>query len=585
METLAYPKLQDDAMRELYEASLNGCVNTLNTLIQRDPLILIRVSLYPFSETPLHIASLLGHLEFCQVLLLKNPSLATELNSEGRCPLHLAAAKGHTQIVKALLLTNQEMCLVRDKDDMLPLHFAAMRGHVEAIKELIKAKPDSIWEMTATDDGSVLHLCVRYNHLEALKLLVELVRGDHQFLSAKDKEDYTVLHLAVRRRQIKIIKYLLSLSEMSTAINTLNKEGLTVMEILKRYPRDFVNLTIEHILTEGVQNEVIAQEPVSSPTQVSQQQTKPTPSQNIAVVFVQQEAHSPSNNVPPQAPNLPSPNNGPQHAEFPLSSNDPEPAHLSPNNDPPQPSPSTSLHTQQTPTPSPNNDPSQSSSPSSSSNGPLQRTVTSSSIPNNNNENSRWNRLESFCRTYLLSQGNFIDKKTREQLMVAATVIATMTFQSVISPPGGVWQSDTTSDGHACVEYGFCEAGTAVVGYAWSPDFIKFVFFNTASFFSSLCVVLVLISGFPLENKVIMWVLAVLMIVSASCMLLTYMWALGLVSPNHIYYRIRNMGYVLVGSWAFLLALVGLIQASRIMFWARSRRKSSINVIPSHSSP
>ncbi|RHN48343.1 putative PGG domain-containing protein [Medicago truncatula] len=41
------------------------------------------------------------------------------------------------------------------------------------------------------------------------------------------------------------------------------------------------------------------------------------------------------------------------------------------------------------------------------------------------------------------TQGNWIDKKTKEQSMVAATVIATMTFQSVISPPGGVWQEDT----------------------------------------------------------------------------------------------------------------------------------------------
>ena len=124
--------------------------------------------------------------------------------------------------------------------------------------------------------------------------------------------------------------------------------------------------------------------------------------------------------------------------------------------------------------------------------------------------------------------------------MVAATVMATMTFQSAISPPGGVWQGDTTQDGFACPDYGFCQAGTAVVGYAWSPDFLKFIFLNSSSFFASLCVMLVLMSGFPLENKVVMRILTFLMIVAASCMLLTYMWALGLVSPNHIYYKTKN---------------------------------------------
>lgn len=204
----ADPNQQDETMRELYDASLNGCVSTLKTLIQRDPLILNRVPLYPFTETPLHIASLLGHTEFCHVLLDMNPSLAGEVNSEGRYPLHLASAKGHAEIVKALLLTNSGICLIRDKDDKLPLHFAAMRGRLGVIKELIRAKPHSVREMNENDDGSLLHLCVRYNHLEALKFLVESVRGDNQFLCIKDMEGNTILHLAVRRRQIKVLYFI-----------------------------------------------------------------------------------------------------------------------------------------------------------------------------------------------------------------------------------------------------------------------------------------------------------------------------------------------------------------------------------------
>ncbi|XP_061341457.1 ankyrin repeat-containing protein ITN1-like [Gastrolobium bilobum] len=485
MENLGYPNLEDDRMRELYEASLNGRVSTLNTLIQRDPRILSRVSLYPCTETRLHIASLLGHLEFCKVLLDKNPSLASEENSEGRCPLHLASAKGHTETVKALLLTNPETCLIRDKDDKLPLHYAAMRGRIGTIKELISVRPDSIREITENDDGSILHLCVRHNHLEALKLLVESVNGDNQFLSAKDKEDNTILHLAVKHRQIKIIKYLLSLSEMSTAMNNLNREGLTSLDMLGSSPRDSISLKIEHMLTEaGVQR------------------------------FAQQ----------------PLPNSAPS-------------------NEPQQP-------------------------------------LTSPNIVKENHDPNRWKRLEKFCTRYLINQGNWIDKKTREQLMVAATVIATMAFQSAINPPGGVWQADTKDGNNACTTYKLCEAGTAVVGYVWSPDFQKFIFFNSASFFASLCVLLILISGFPLDNKAIMWILAVLMIVAVTCMLLTYMWALALVSPNHIYYRIRGLGYVMVGAWSFLLGVVGLIQTTRIVFWVRSRRhRSSKNAPPSQNSP
>ncbi|RHN48342.1 putative ankyrin repeat-containing domain-containing protein [Medicago truncatula] len=200
--------LQDDTMRELYNASLNRSVSSLRTLIQRNPLILSKVSLYPFSITPLHIASLLGNFEFCQILLDIDPNLASEVNLEGRCPLHLVSAKRYTKIVRAILLTNSKTCFIRDKDDKIPIHFAAMRGRVEAIKELNSVMPETeiIKVMFETDDhGSILHLCVRYNHLEALKILVKLVRGNHRlrFLSVKDKEGNNVLHLVVRRAQTK----------------------------------------------------------------------------------------------------------------------------------------------------------------------------------------------------------------------------------------------------------------------------------------------------------------------------------------------------------------------------------------------
>jgi ankyrin repeat protein len=86
---------EEGNMVAIYEASMNGCVSTLNTLIQRDALILNKVSLTSFNETPLHIAALLGHLEFSRVLLNKKPKLTEEVDSLGRTPLHLASAEGH----------------------------------------------------------------------------------------------------------------------------------------------------------------------------------------------------------------------------------------------------------------------------------------------------------------------------------------------------------------------------------------------------------------------------------------------------------------------------------------------------------
>ncbi|XP_057718368.1 uncharacterized protein LOC130932923 [Arachis stenosperma] len=137
--------------------------------------------------------------------------------------------------------------------------------------------------------------------------------------------------------------------------------------------------------------------------------------------------------------------------------------------------------------------------------------------------------------------------------------------------PGGVWQENTRNGGHSCKSYGVCEAGTAVVGYVWSEDYVRFMFFNTISFFASLCVVLILISGFPLKNKVVMWVLTIDMTIAVSFMLLTYLWALGLVAPDQLYYRFYKIGFLLGGSWCIILLGIALIQTARLLFWIKKR--------------
>ncbi|OIW11238.1 hypothetical protein TanjilG_28329 [Lupinus angustifolius] len=414
-------------------------------------------------ENPEHhqSAALLGQLEFCEVVLDIKPSLAIEVDSEGRCPLHLASFEGHIKVVKSLLFTNSDVCFIRDKDGNLPIHLAVSRGHIGVIEELIIAKPESIGMIT--NDGSVLHLCVMYNHFEALNLLLQLVRGSQQqVLNFKDKEGNTVLHLAVRLRHIKTIKHLLSLPEIRKAANTLNKAGHTVLDMLDLSQRDFISLIIEQILIEvGAQR-----------------------STNIAITYSQNMANE------------------------------------------------VESHRQ-----------------------------------------SRWKRLENFWSKYLQYQGNWIEE-TRGTLMVVATVIATMTFQSALNPPGGVWQENTQSGGNKCTTYGICEAGTAVVGYVWSEDYIRFMAFNTISFYASLSVVLVLINGFPLKNKVIMWILTIVMTIAVTFMFLTYMWALGLVTPHHIYSRLYKLAYICVGAWGIILIVIGLIQTAQLVFWIKNRRKN-----------
>ena len=47
-------------------------------------------------------------------------------------------------------------------------------------------------------------MCVKYNHLEALKVLVESVDRADGIMSWKDEDGNTVLHLAVAKKQIEV---------------------------------------------------------------------------------------------------------------------------------------------------------------------------------------------------------------------------------------------------------------------------------------------------------------------------------------------------------------------------------------------
>ncbi|KAL3497441.1 hypothetical protein ACH5RR_040173 [Cinchona calisaya] len=147
--------------QKLYDAAVVGDVTSLLELIERDPLLVDKTSLYCQDKNPLHAAVIFGHVEF----------------------------------VKAILRDNSDMCLVLDKFGRNPLHLAAIKGRLAVLYELIHARPLAAREKTE-GGGTVLHLCVKYNQLEALKYLVETIK-DHEFANAKNGDGMTVLHLAI----------------------------------------------------------------------------------------------------------------------------------------------------------------------------------------------------------------------------------------------------------------------------------------------------------------------------------------------------------------------------------------------------
>lgn len=191
--------------KRLYEASLNGSVDSLKQLLVEDPLTLARAALTCYDETPLHVALMLGHLDFAKFVVTHKPDMAIEVDSQGRSPLHFAAANGYVEMVNVLVSVNPNVCLFRDEDGRTPLHLAVMKGRVDVIRVLVRCQPEVI-RFRLVQGETLVHLAVKQNQLGALKLLIELGRDDDDLVNVKDDHGNTILHIAAGLKQTEVKK-------------------------------------------------------------------------------------------------------------------------------------------------------------------------------------------------------------------------------------------------------------------------------------------------------------------------------------------------------------------------------------------
>ncbi|XP_061946168.1 ankyrin repeat-containing protein BDA1-like [Populus nigra] len=214
----------------LFNAAFTGDVNALLELIQEDPLILHTVTVTT-SNTPLHVAALLGHAQFAMAAMQNCPGLADELNQQGFSPIHLASAKGHWEIVRDMLVRRPDLALIKDEDGKNPLHTAATKGRVQVLREVFSIA--SAQELTPKGENA-LHVAVKHNQYKALETLTQLanqIQVGNELGNAKDEDGNTVLHLACAAKNSKQIVKLLVSDQTNVEVNAVNSEGLTALDI------------------------------------------------------------------------------------------------------------------------------------------------------------------------------------------------------------------------------------------------------------------------------------------------------------------------------------------------------------------
>uniref|UniRef100_M1D2W0 PGG domain-containing protein n=1 Tax=Solanum tuberosum TaxID=4113 RepID=M1D2W0_SOLTU len=368
------------------------------------------------------------------------PEFARELNQDGFSPLHIASANGDIEIVKELLNVDSNLCLVKGKDRRIPLHYAIIKGRGHVMKELLVASPDSAEEVTARGE-TCLHLAVKNHQFEAFKLLLENLKefDKNGLLNKKDIQGNTVLHLATSTKQFEVVDQLLDenlVAKGTTEVNSLNKGGLTPLEVLLKESGD---RGIEEILTTSGA--------VSAENLQSSQQEGLPQSSFIYLIY---------KNVPVQDP----------------------------------------------------------------SNEQSSREQTRDDGPRSNSK-----KLQDFFK---YNKTKDCPGKVRDTFLVIAILIATATYQTVLSPPGGVWQdtywpdhnNSSSSDGIMSLRR---IAGQSVMGTNNPISYGLFLVFNSIGFFVSLHTINFLTIGFPLQLE---------LQISLVALIATYDTVMSAITPN-----------------------------------------------------
>ncbi|KAG2669143.1 hypothetical protein I3760_14G021000 [Carya illinoinensis] len=168
-------------------------------------------------------------------LLAEDPLLLhrVSLNSIDN-PLHISSLAGNTAITKDIVLRKPEFAGELNQQGFSPMHIASANGHVEIVRELlnINAGVDHVCLLKGKDGKLPLHCAVIKGRVDVVRLLVFACK---ESLAQVTVHGETSLHLAVKNNQLEVVRVLLEemkrLDMMMEVINCTDKKGNTVLHL------------------------------------------------------------------------------------------------------------------------------------------------------------------------------------------------------------------------------------------------------------------------------------------------------------------------------------------------------------------
>ncbi|KAI9089918.1 hypothetical protein K1719_028888 [Acacia pycnantha] len=444
----------------------------------------------------LYEASRDGCVSTLRALIQQDPLVLHRINSRTSftdTPLHISASLGHLEFTKTLLAHKPKLALELDSFGSTALHIASAEGHIDIVKELLAAYEQPCF--VSDQQGRIpLHVAVIRGRLE---VVTELVRAKPGSLKKLHKGK-TVLHLCVTYNHLDILKALVdsSLEICDELLNWGDLDGNTVLHLaimFKQVETVMYLVSIPKIIQEA---SMLKNKMGFTASDIVDGIPKDLNSLEIQIILMSNGEKKDTDIIMEQEART--------------------------------------------------------------------RDAVEEAVRGWKN-NYYWRKMTRHMGKWFDHSVEWFEEM-RGNLSTVATVISTMTFQSIINPPGSFIQqgiksnpNNTTSSPLDCMDenHDYACPGHSVLASRDTDEFSYFILNNTVAFVASLGVTLLLISGLPLQNKVVMWTLSMGMCVTLTALAHAYFAALYMITPDKLWDSTSadEMLKAVDWTWLALLAL------------------------------
>ncbi|KAH9323578.1 hypothetical protein KI387_018217 [Taxus chinensis] len=158
-------------------------------------------------ESALHEAAREGRADVVRVLLKEDVRVAYKVNLDYETALFVACTEGHLHVVNQLLPIDSLIVIDFDRpDERTSLHAAAERGHADVVKAVIKARGGLV-KKADRQGATALHSAVSHGHLEVTR---EILSADPELSLVLDGSGRSPLHIAALKGRLRIVHELLT---------------------------------------------------------------------------------------------------------------------------------------------------------------------------------------------------------------------------------------------------------------------------------------------------------------------------------------------------------------------------------------